>query len=142
MDLGNLLQIVVAVIVAIGGRDIITSIAQRRTRSADVADRLAKSTIGWAEKLEAQASAAHTEATAARQEATTARSEAVQIQRQLARAYDDAEKIGTYLRRLVNMIHDPYMTIDRLRAMVGDPGGNGGLILPEIRGLDRKSEGE
>lgn len=135
MDLGNLVQIVVTVVIAIGGKDLITTIAQRRTRRADVADRLTTSTIEWAEKLEAQASAAHTEAAAARTEAASARTEAIQIQRQLARAYDDAEKIGTYLRRLVSMIHDPYMTIDRLRALVGDPGGNGGVIsMPEIRG--------
>jgi len=47
-----------------------------------------------------------------------------EVRADLRQVRRDADALDRQLRRLIAMIHDPYMTIDRLRVMVGEPGTN------------------
>jgi uncharacterized protein Yka (UPF0111/DUF47 family) len=48
-----------------------------------------------------------------------------ELDRKLRSARSEADKLAVKLHRLVMAIHDPTVTVDRLRTMVGPPSDNG-----------------
>lgn len=58
---------------------------------------------------------------AARQEAEDARSETATVRREMRKVSAKAEELADRLDVLIQHIHDPYMTIERLRVMVPLP---------------------
>jgi methyl-accepting chemotaxis protein len=111
---------------ALGIGQIVQAIARRRTTQADAIGRLNTSTLEWAEQLKADASEARMQAREARQETAEVRKEAAEARREISETHrmirsirENAELVGDYLRRLVELIGEPGMTIDQLRVMVG-----------------------
>ena len=65
------------------------------------------------------------DAAAARRDLTAARAEAEQCRTQLATVRREATELADELHRMIRAIHDPYMSLDRLRVMVPFPPANG-----------------
>lgn len=74
--------------------------------------------LQWVKELRA-------EAADARRESSAARAEAAECHRQLTTVRREATALADELHRIVRAIHDPYMSVDRLRAMVPFPPVNG-----------------
>ena len=65
----------------------------------------------------------------ARREAAEARREAAEARLAIRSATREAEELGSYLQRLTAAIHDPTMTLGRLRTLVGSGPANGSLRM-------------
>lgn len=92
----------------------------RRTRRAEVADRLSDSSLKWVQEFQEETSRA-------RLEASEARREVAEVRRELAECRHEAEALARDLRNLRGAIMAPTATLDRLRAMVGGDSSNGRL---------------
>lgn len=125
---------------------IVSAFAKRRVTKAEATEKLTDSALDLFNAAKAQAEETRTaakadinearkEAAEARREAADARREATEAHRQMQAIKDEAEALAGFLRRLVSAIHDPYVTLERLRAMTGEPGTNGAALLkpPELR---------
>jgi len=112
-------QVAVTILGAAGVTELIKAVASRRTRKIDNVDRLSDIAIEQVEAIKKDAREARDEARSARQEAAGARREMHEIRQ-------SAEEISRYLYQVLSWIHDPQMTIERLRAVVPPPGTNGG----------------
>lgn len=104
----------------------------RRTRGAEVADRLSDSSLKWVQEFQeeslrarAEAQEARREAQEARRETSEARREMAELRREMATVMREAEAMAAAMRNLHGAIMHPAATLDRLRAMVGGDGVNG-----------------
>ena len=86
------------------------------TRAAEVNEQANQ--LQWVKELREDAAAARKEASAAREDAT-------ECHRQMTIVRRDATALADELHRIVRAIHDPYMSLDRLRVMVPFPPANG-----------------
>lgn len=116
----TVVQVVAAALVGGGLVAWIQAKARVPLTKAEAADRLNDATLEWAEQVK-------TDAMDARREAREAREDAEEARRQIRAVRDEAEHLAGYLRWLVMSIHEPTMTIERLRTLVGD---GPGLPLP------------
>jgi chromosome segregation ATPase len=110
-----LTTLVTAASVLFGGGGLavlINAVTGRRTRKAEVADRLSDSTLKWVEQFQEETRAAWQELARARQEIAGLRLELAECQRQ-------AEHLARDLRDVHGAIMSPGATLERLRAMVG-----------------------
>lgn len=101
-----------------GAAAMVNALARRRVTKVEAADLLNESTLEWAGQLKADSADARKEAAEARVEAREARKE-------MASVRHEAELLAQELRRLRLAILDPFMTLDRLRSLIGDTGTNG-----------------
>lgn len=97
---------------------LVNAVTGRRTRKAEVADRLSDSSLKWVQEFQE-------ETTRARLEASEARREVAEVRRELASVRREAEALATDMRNLRGAIMSPSATIERLRAMVGGEFPNG-----------------
>lgn len=104
-------------ILASGGTvSLIQAITHRRTDRADATARLTDAAMLQVDQLQERVQEAEQAARDARQESDDAR-------RQMAAVRREASELVDRLSSLARWIHDPYMTLDRLRVMV-PPNGN------------------
>lgn len=108
----------------------INALSSRRTRKADVTDRMNDSALKWVEQFQeethaarAEAAAARTEAAesnaAARREIDSMRQEVAAARREVAQVRDEAERA---LRSIRLLVMSPTATIDQVREHVTGPG--------------------
>jgi chromosome segregation ATPase len=113
---------------------ITTAVSRRRLTKAEAADSLTDSAIELLNTVKADARAdltqMRTEVAEARRETAEARRETTELRQQLRQASLDAEVLAKYLHRVVAAIHDPEMTMDRLRLLVGNGPPPNGRSLP------------
>jgi multidrug efflux pump subunit AcrA (membrane-fusion protein) len=100
----------------------------RRTAPTDNTVRLSSAAMAQVEsamrqvdQLQEQLDGAERAARDARIEADDCRRETAEARREMRRVTAKAEELGDRLDRLIAHIHDPYMTIERLRVMVPLP---------------------
>jgi len=91
---------------------LVNAFTGRRTRKAEVADRLSDSSLKWVQEFQE-------ETQRARLEASEARREVAEVRRELADVRHQAEALAADLRNLRGAILSPNATLERLRAMVG-----------------------
>lgn len=113
--------------------------ARRRLARAEAADALADSAIDLlnAFKADARADLAtwRADTADARREAAEARRETAELRQSVRLLTREAEELATYLQRLTLAIHDPSMTMERLRVLVGSgPLSNGQTRLRTSEG--------
>lgn len=97
---------------------LVGAVTGRRTRKAEVADRLSDSSLKWVQEFQEETSRA-------RLEASEARREVAEMRRELADVRREAEALAHDLRNLRGAIMSPGATVERLRAMVGGGAANG-----------------
>lgn len=97
---------------------LVNAVVGRRTRRAEVADRLSDSSLKWVQEFQE-------ETARARLEAAEARREVAEVRRELAECRHEAEALVRDLRNLRGAIMSPTATLDRLRAMVDGGSSNG-----------------
>jgi chromosome segregation ATPase len=110
-----------------GMATMVNAVAKRRSRRVDAAGRFSDSNLKWVEQFQEETREARQDATEARREAAEARREATNAHREMRAVREEAEALAGRLAALIRLIHDPYMSLDRLRAMVPAPpaGANG-----------------
>lgn len=102
-----------------GGLAVLVNAATgKRTRKAEVADRLSDSSLKWVQEFQE-------ETQRARLEASEARREVAEVRRELDNVRHEAEALARDLRNLRGAIVSPNATLERLRAMVGGETFNG-----------------
>lgn len=101
---------------------IVAAVTRRRVTRAEAADQLTESAIDLLNTVKADARA---DLTAMRIEVAEARREANEARRTIRQASAEAEVLTAYLSRVVSAIHDPTMTMERLRLLVGNNPPNG-----------------
>lgn len=111
---------------------IVNALRKRRVDRADVTTKLADAWTRTVDQLQEQLSEAKQEVAETRREAAEARREAAEARREANGARQESERarregteLADELARLRHLIHDPYMDLGRLRAMVPAPGHNG-----------------
>lgn len=105
---------------------LIQAFTGRRTRKAEVADRLSDSSLKWVQEFQEEASRARQEAADARRETSEARREMADLRREVAVVRTEAEGLAQDLRNVRGAIMSPTATIERLRAMVDGGGSTNG----------------
>lgn len=90
----------------------------RRSRKAEVADRLSDSSLKWVQEFQE-------ETRQARLESADARREVAEVRRELANCRAEAEALARDLRNLRGAIMQPTATIERLRSFVDGGTANG-----------------
>lgn len=119
--MNNWVTLIVSVISAVlasgGTAAIVAAVARRKVTSAEAAGALTDSAI---ELLNVAKADARQTVSEARNEAAEAKREAIEARRQMRIVRQEAEIVVNYLRRVVTMIHDPTMTLERLRVLVGE----------------------
>lgn len=107
---------VLSALLGTGGAGLVVrAIARRRPARVETAVLLNAQTLRYAEQLEQDAAAARQTAREAWTEATAARQMA-------GEAHQRMEQVVSYLGWIIRTIHDPSMTLERLRSMVGESG--------------------
>ncbi len=99
----------------------------RRSRKAEVADRLSDSSLKWVQEFQEETARARAEAAEARRETSEARREMAEVRREMAEVRREAENLARDLRNLRGAIMSPTITLERLRAMVDGGTANGRL---------------
>lgn len=132
MDVGTIVvSITGALLSSAGVAATVQALARRRVTNAEAAGALTDSAIELlqATKTEARAdiAAMRVDLTEARRETSEAKRDAAEARRQVKAVRNEAEILVGYLRRIVGLIHDPTMTLERLRLVVGPEPPNGGL---------------
>jgi chromosome segregation ATPase len=100
---------------------LINAFTGRRTRRVEVADRLSDSSLKWVQEFQEETQTSRRETAEARRETAEARREIEALRREVADVRHEAEGLATKLHKLTTAIHDPYMSLDRLRVMVPLP---------------------
>lgn len=118
-------QLVAVILGGAGVTQLINSMFQRRAVRVDSAARLNESTLKWAEELQRNSHSALEEARQARSESIDARLEVAELHRQLRKVRAEAQVLVDHFHNMVRLIHEPHMTMERLRTIVDDPGPNG-----------------
>ena len=91
---------------------LVNAITGRKSRKAEVADRLSDSSLKWVQEFQEETGRA-------RLEAAEARREVAEVRRELGDVRREAEALARDLRNLRGAIMSPTATLERLRAMVG-----------------------
>ncbi len=121
--------IVTSIIAALGGITGITGVvlvlSQRRKIRADAAEVITDSALGLVGPYREELDRVRAETAEARAEAQEARQEARRAREAMSRARDEAQQLAETIRSWRMMIMRPGVTVEDLRAMVGDPGVNG-----------------
>lgn len=126
MDTGTIIVALIAALLGTGGgAAAITGFANRKKTGADAAGALTDSALELVSAAKADAIEARKEATAARAQVNRISQEAYEIRVQLREVREEANHLVGYLHRVVTMIHDPAMTMERLRILVGTDPPNG-----------------
>lgn len=99
----------------------VNAVTGRRSRKAEVADRLSDSSLKWVEQFQEEASRA-------RLEASEARREMAEVRRELGEVHREAEQLARDLRNLRGAILTPNVTLERLRQLVGGGGFANGTV--------------
>lgn len=114
-----------------GSATLATAFARRRVTRVEAADALAESAIELLTTVKndarADLTAMRADVAEARREAAEGRREAAELRLTLRAAVREAEELAGYLRRLTSAIHDPTMTLERLRVLAGSGPPNGVL---------------
>lgn len=136
------LQALAAVFVAAGGGGLIRALFRRwsgRPTKAQQITQLSEGALQYAERIRADAEAdraafrkeleearqdAEREHAALRKELAEARAEVQAINRSLVTAQRNAEELASYVAWVARSIHDPAMSLDRLRGLVPESGPN------------------
>lgn len=84
------------------------------------------SAMGQVDQLQEQVAHATQAARDSELASNDARRESDKLRRELGVVTEAAERLEARIARMAELIHDPYMTIDRLRAMIPPPKVNGG----------------
>lgn len=95
--------------------------SQRRKLAAETAAIHTESALKLVGAVRTDAEGARVEAAEARREAAEARREATDTRRHVTAIRTEVMELGTALSKLVLMIHDPKMTIERLRQATQPP---------------------
>lgn len=98
---------------------LVNAFTGRRTRKAEVADRLSESTLKWVQEFQEDAVAARAEATACRREVDAMRQEVAAARREVQQVRDEAERA---LRSIRLLVMSPNATLDQIREHVTGPG--------------------
>ncbi len=113
---------------------ITTAYSRRHVVRAEAADKLAESAIELLNTVKADAradlAAMREQAAESRREAAEARREATELRLAIRAATREVEELASYLHRITLAIHDPSMTLERLRILVGSGPPNGTMRLP------------
>jgi len=126
MDVGTILVSTIgALLAAPGGVAIVNAISGRKKTQADVVGSLTDSALELLNAAKAETAEARREIKEVREEAAGARREAHETRRQMRHVREEADQLVGYLRRVVSYIHDPTMTLERLRVLVGNDPPNG-----------------
>lgn len=120
-----LVGLVAALLGTTGGAAAITAFSNRKKTSADALGSLTDSALELVNAAKADAAEARKEATAARAQVNQISQQAYEITAQLREVRSEADNLVSYLRRVIAMIHDPAMTLERLRVLVGSDPPNG-----------------
>lgn len=104
---------------------LVNAVTGRRSRKAEVADRLSDASLKWVQEFQEETLHQRQEATEARREAAEARREVAQVRLELANVRREAEALASDLRNMRGAIMSPTATLERLRAMVGGENFNG-----------------
>jgi len=118
--LTGLVTVASALLGAGGLTVLVQAFTGRRTRKAEVADRLSDSSLKWVQEFQE-------ETARARLESAEARREVAEVRRELAECRHEAENLARDLRNLRGAIMAPTATIERLRAFVDGGTSNGRL---------------
>lgn len=102
-----------------------TAPTDNTARLSDAAVKQVTSAMAQVDQLQEQAANATKAARDAETSAHDARREGDQLRRELRLATLAAERLEAKMNRMAELIHDPYMTIERLRTMVPPPAANG-----------------
>lgn len=117
VDLGDALAATLGAVFGGGGTAaIVTALTRRRLTRVEAADQLADSAIDLLNTVKADVRA---DMALMRTELASARAETTELRAALRGATREAEQLSNYLSRLTSAIHDPNMTIERLRVLVG-----------------------
>lgn len=90
---------------------------------AEATGLLTDAATGLVNELQEEVARARAEAQSARAEAREAGQEAAAARRTVRELSSEMDELTDKLRRLIGWIHDPYMTLDRLRLMAPMPPG-------------------
>ena len=115
---GWLASIAASALVGGGFVAIINAVARRRAVKADVTEKLTGAALKMLQAAQADANEAYKEASEARREAMEARRE---TRRELDQLSVELDAFGRRVRRLLGWIHDPSMSIERLRVLAPMP---------------------
>jgi hypothetical protein len=107
-----------------GTAAIVSALTRRRITRVEAADQLTDAVIELLNTVKADMRA---DMSAMRLELAEARREAAETRLALRRASSEAEQLTGYLQRVISAIHDPSMTIERLRVLVGTGPPNGAI---------------
>lgn len=126
-DWVTLAQVVGALLGAGGLGTAIRAVLRRRPARVAAHVQLNQATLEWAAKLEQSADRAWKRAEEAEQKAETANERAEEADNRADKAEQTArrvqiqmQEISRYLDTLLRLIHDPGMTMDRLREVTGE----------------------
>lgn len=127
----TLAQTVGALMGAGGIAAVVRAFMRRRPNRVAAHVQLNKATLEWASKLEASADRAWKRADEAEKKAETANDRAEEADRRADAAEQTARRVqaqvrelAEYLSTVLRLIHDPGMTIERLRETVGEGPGH------------------
>lgn len=116
--LGWLASIAASALAGGGFVAIVNALARRRAVKADVTEKLTGAALKMLQAAQADANEAYKEASEARKEAMAARRE---TRRELDQLSAELDAFAGRVRRLLGWIHDPYMTLERLRMLAPMP---------------------
>lgn len=119
-----------ALLTGAGGAALINGLFRRKVTETEATAALTDSAIELlnAAKADARADmvALRSEVAEAKKETTAARQEAREARHEMATVRQQADLLVGYLHRVLAMIHDPTMTLERLRVLVGEDPPNSG----------------
>lgn len=118
---GSVASLVASALAGGGFVAIVNAVARRRTVKADATEKLTDSALKMLQVAGADANEAYKEASEARQEAAEARRETGHARREVAQLSAEVDALAAKMHRLLGWIHDPYMSIDRLRVLAPMP---------------------
>jgi len=116
--IGSVASIAASALVGGGFVAIVNALARRRAVKADVTEKLTGAALKMLQAAQADANEAYKEASEARREAMEARRE---TRRELDQLSAELDAFAGRVRRLLSWIHDPYMTLERLRVLAPMP---------------------
>lgn len=102
---------------------LVAPLVRRPVVRAEATERLTAASVSLVDQLQEEVAAARTEAATARTEAREAGQEAAAARRTVRALSGEMDELTDRLRRLISWIHEPTMTLDRLRVLVPPPPG-------------------
>ena len=104
---------------------LVAPLVRRPVVRAEATERLTAASVSLVEQLQEEVKAARTEAHTARMEAREAGQEASAARRTVRAMSGEMDELTSRLHRLIGWIHEPTMSLERLRVLVpGPPSAN------------------